>query len=178
MTLKEKLEIGYTQGSVMRIVEYVGSDTERMSEIMQLFFEGEDKIQQRAAWSVGHIAEKNPQLFEPYLEKMLHFITEKPQKHGSIIRNTIRTLRELPEYPEHLCGMIADITFNYLQDPKIEIAIRAFSMRVFFKMCQYEPELLSEFKLLLEEGIQHETQPGYLSTANDILKKIKKNKFK
>ena len=169
MNIREALEAEHSKAQAMRIVAYIGDDTARLDELMLLFFDNNYRISQRAAWSVSWLADSKPTLILPYLERMI--LNVKNEKlHPAIRRNTMRVLRELPEIPNNLLGLAADASFHFLENPSEAVAVRAFSMRVLHKICQKEPELRDELRLLLEDILQHETMPALISTARDILK--------
>jgi hypothetical protein len=170
MDLREALQSEHSKAQTVRILNYIGSDKDRFDALMAIFFSDTYRLSQRSAWVVGYIAEKNPQLIEPYLEKMLLNL-ENPV-HVAIKRNTIRVLRILESYPEHLEGLIADICFKYLDTPSVPLAIRAFAIRVLFKICQKQPELREEFKMMLENILENDKAPAIQSAGKDVYRRL------
>lgn len=171
MNIKEALEAEHSKAVTMRIIAYIGDDTERFEELMNCFFSENNRLCQRAAWAVGYFGEKNSALITPYLERMLLNLN-KPS-HDAIIRNTMRVFRELPEIPDDLLGLTADVCFRYVTTPSVAIAIRAFAMRVLEKVCRKVPELKEELQLTIEDLLQYETSGGLISSGRDVLKKLK-----
>jgi hypothetical protein len=179
MNIKEALEAEHSKALTMRIIAYIGDDTERFDELMNCFFSENNRLCQRAAWAVGYFGEKNSALIAPYLERMLLNLN-KPS-HDAIIRNTMRVFRELPEIPDELLGLTADVCFRYVTTPSrknrdvpsVAIAIRAFAMRVLEKVCRKVPELKEELQLTIEDLLQHETSGGLFAAGRDVLKKLK-----
>lgn len=170
MNIKEALEAEHSKALTVRIINYIGNDSERLAELMACFFSENLRLCQRAAWAVGYMAEKNPTLIEPYLERML--LNLKNPVHDAIMRNTMRTFRELPTIPDDLLGLAADVCFKYVMTPSVAIAIRAFSMHVLGKICRKVPELKEEVKMVCEDWLQNETAPGLRTTAREVLKKL------
>ena len=171
--ISEVLQGGYSKSKIDRVVNYVNSDVERMGELMNCFFGADTRVSQLAAGSICYVAEKYPMLVEPYLEKML-LLSREPGIHNAIQRNTMRILRDLKEIPASIEGLAADTAFNFLENPNVAVAVRAFSMRVLFKISKKEPDLQKELKLIIENFLPNETLPGFTSTAKDILKLIDK----
>jgi hypothetical protein len=171
MNIRESLEKEHSKALTLRIIAYVGSDTSRMAELMTCFFDGEWRVCQRAAWAVGLIGEKHPQLIEPYLKQMLLNLTI-PQ-HDAISRNTMRILRDMPDIPDDMLGLAADVSFRFLENPSVAIAIRAFSIRVLAKICKKEPELKDEVRALIEDILEHDKAPGIVSAGRDVLRQLK-----
>ena len=170
--IREALEAEHSSALNRRIIVYVGDDTERFDELMNCFFSDKYRLCQRASWSVGDIAQKKPHLFEPYLERMLKNL-DTPKQHDAIKRNTMRVFKSLPEIPDDLLGLTADICFRYVTTPSVAVAIRAFAMRVLEKICQKVPELKEELRLTIENLLQYETQSAFVSAGREVLKKLK-----
>ena len=125
---------------------------------------------QRASWAVGYMAEKQPTLLKPYLERMI--LNLNNPVHDAIMRNTMRVFRDLPTIPDDLLGLTADVCFRYVTTPSVAVAIRSFAMRILEKICRKVPELKEEVRLTIEDLMQYETTPAFTSAARDVLKKI------
>ncbi|MBK8348129.1 MAG: hypothetical protein IPL08_11030 [Saprospiraceae bacterium] len=134
------------------ILSEINRDPKRMDDLMDCFFSENLRICQRAAWPVGDVGEKHPSLILPYLPKLIANL--HAPKHDAIIRNTVRTWQFMP-IPEAFQGEIFGLCFNYLGDPKIPIAIRAFSMTVCANICKEVPDLMDELILAIEDQLEN-----------------------
>jgi hypothetical protein len=180
MNIQEALEAEHNKPQIMRIIAYIGDDTERLDALMNCFFSEKYRLCQRASWAVGDIGDKKSHLLEPYLERMLLNLNQ-PTHHDAIIRNTMRVFKALPHIPEQLLGLTTDTCFRYMTPPSrknrdvpsVPVAIRMFSMRVLEKVCRQVPELKEELRLTIEDLIQYETRPGFVGAGRDVLKRIK-----
>jgi hypothetical protein len=170
MDIRASLDEGHSKSITLEIMDYIGTDKKRFSELMTCFFSDENRISQRASWVVGHCGEKHPELIYPYLEEMLDLL-EQPV-HNAIKRNTVRIMAEM-DVPEELLGRAADICFKLLDDPKEAIAVRVFSMSVLYNIVKKEPELASELRLILEDHYPHGSA-GFKSRGRKILKALTK----
>ena len=170
MNIKQALDTEHSKDLTLRIINYIGDDADRMAELMACFFSDQYRLCQRASWAVGYMAEKNPTLLEPYLERMILNLN-KPI-HDAIMRNTMRVFRDLPTIPDDLLGITADVCFRYVTTPSVAVAIRSFAKRVLEKICKKVPELKEELRLTLEDLMHYETAPAFKSAAKDILKRI------
>lgn len=138
---------------------------------MDCFFGRDWRICQRATWAVGLIGEKNPTLIAPYLEQIL--LNLKQPRHDAVLRNTMRLLHSLPDIPDDILELAADVAFRFLETPSVPTGIRAFSVRVLGKICLKEPDLKDELQVLIEDILVHETAPGIIVSGRDVLKQIK-----
>jgi hypothetical protein len=64
--------------------------------------------------------------------------------------------------------------FQYLENPKESIAVRAFSMKVLGKLYSKYPEIKEELKALVEMNLEQNPSSVILNCGNKILKKINK----
>ncbi len=168
MNFKEEILREHSKAQVMRIVAYIGADAERFAQAMKLFLEGDYRVTQRISWVVSHCASAHPWLMMPYLEPMLQNLLQKTNLHDAVKRNTIRIL-QFVEIPEDLQGLAAQVCFQYLGDPKIPVAIRAFSMTVLAKIAKQHPGLQEELKIIVEDQLPYQS-PAFVSRAKQILK--------
>lgn len=168
MNIKLQLEQEHSKENTLAITDYIGIDKARFAELMDLFFEGNNRIVQRSSWVVSHVADRHIHLLHPYIEKMVDNLNNPV--HVAVKRNTVRIFQDI-NIPDELLGKVADRCFTYLDDPKEAVAVRAFSMTVLYNICQKEPELKNELRLVIEEHIEYGS-PGFKSRGKKILKKL------
>src|SRR5882724_3933938 len=128
MNLLESLENEHSKRQCDRIVNYIGSDKERFAGLMRLFFKGEYRIAQRAAWPVSYCVRRHPELILPYFKPLLDQLARKDH-HVAVTRNTLRLLQDVT-IPEKYHGRVMSICFDLIQSPATAIAVKAFSLTV------------------------------------------------
>ena len=170
MNIKAEILKEHSKEQTLKIAEYIGNDPGRFDELITLILKDEKIIAQRAAWIMSYAVEAHPSLMIPHLKDLLENL--RNPVHDAIKRGTIKSL-EYIEIPEELMGLVADICFEFLESPKEAIATRVFSMSALYKVCQKEPELSNELKLIIEDHYPHGSA-GFKSRARRILKKIAK----
>jgi len=170
MDIKAETAKEHSKLQTQKITCYIGNDQSRFGELIALVLGEDPKIAQRAAWTMSQCLESNPNLIFPHLKVLLENL--RNPVHDAIKRNTIRAL-DLIEIPEDLLGLVADICFDFLDSTKESIAIRVFSMTALFKVCQQEPELSNELKIVIEDHYPHGSA-GFKSRARRVLKGIAK----
>lgn len=152
--MKEKAHIqalldkGHSKELRNEIVEYVGNSKRRMKALMFFFFHESIQYNQRSSWSVGMIGVSNYKMVEPHLEDMVK-VLDKP-KHDAVVRNVLRIFDDMP-IPENLEGILCDKCFEYVENPKYAVALRAFGLTVLQKIARSYPELQSELVALVKE---------------------------
>ena len=169
MNLEKEILKEHSKAQRDRIVAYVGSNSQRLSGLINIFLKGSHRTTQLASWPLSNVAEQYPELIAPHLRKIIHNL-KTPDLHDAVKRNTIRLL-QFVEIPKHLHGTIADLCFSFLQNPKEPIAVRVFSMTVLVNLSKKVPELKRELLIILEDQFPYEG-PAYRSRARKILREL------
>jgi hypothetical protein len=167
------LQAEHSKAQTLKIIDWIGTDPERLETLITIFLGDDYRLTQRSAWVVGHYAEKYPTLILPYLEQML-LKTQAVGVHDAVKRNVIRLLQNI-EIPEQLLGMVVTICFDFLETPKEAVAIKAFSIKILAKIATQETDLQHELCLLIEDQMEHQSA-GFRSIGGKILKKFKQKK--
>jgi hypothetical protein len=167
MDLKAALLEEHSKAQCEKIVRYIGNDKQRFDELMKLFFAGEYRVTQRAAWPMSYCVDEHPELIAPYLKELIELL-EKPNLHNAVQRNIVRLLQNI-SIPKRYHGRVMNACFNLIASPTIAAAIKAFSLTILENLSAYYPEILPELKLIIEERWEHET-PAFHSRARKILK--------
>ncbi len=166
--LKEQLLTEHSKAQTMRIVHWIGRDADRLAAHMALFLGDEYRITQRGAWVVRYVAEANPDMMSPWIPILVERL--RAPGHDAVKRNILNVFEAISTPDEHI-GFMADTCFQFLANPAEAIAIRCAAMSILEEICQKEPGLAPELKLLLTE-IQEEDKPGIKSRARRILSKL------
>jgi hypothetical protein len=169
MNLQQSLPDRYSGTEFQKIIDWIDGSHEHFAELMEIFFERNSQRNQYAASIMIHCVDKWKYLLTPYLEKLILNLQNENLKDATK-RNTVRVLQEV-KIPENLHGILADICFNYLQNPSEAIAIKVFSMTIIHNLTKDYPELKEELRFILEEQIPFQSA-GFRSRAGKILKDL------
>jgi len=166
MDLHHLLRAEHSKKQTDRIVRYIGNDATRFAVLMALFFKGEYRITQRAAWPLSYCVRAYPALIGPYFKPLLDNLSRK-DIHMAVIRNTVRLLQDV-DIPKKYHGRVMSICFEFIQSPETPIAVKAFSLTILANLSTLYPEILGELKLIIEEQWEHATS-AFCSRAKKIL---------
>src|SRR5688572_20337142 len=153
MDLKKRLDLGHSRVQTNEIVQYVDGKSTRFKKLVKIFLEGDYRTTQRAAWPLSICIETWPYLLDPHLQKLLYFL-ENADSHDAVKRNILRLL-QFVTIPKRFHGRVTALCFDYLQDPKVAIAIRVFSMTVLSHIIKDQPDMKKELKLVLEDQLPY-----------------------
>jgi hypothetical protein len=167
MDLLKLLRDQHSKKQTDRIVDYIGADKERFAQLIELFFRGEYRITQRAAWPLSYCVRRHPGLIAPYFKRLLDNLGRK-DIHVAVIRNTVRLLQDV-SIPKRFQGRVMSTCFEFIQSPETPIAVKAFSLSILANLSADYPEIRGELKLIIEEQWEHST-PAFRSRARKILK--------
>jgi hypothetical protein len=167
MDLKKLLLAEHSKKQTDRIVAYIGDDKDRFAQMIELFFEGEYRITQRAAWPLSYCVRRHPELITPYYRQLLDNLGRK-DIHVAVIRNTVRLLQDV-SIPKRWHGRVMNVCFEFVEDPATSIAVKAFALSILSNLSQDYPEIRGELKTLIESQWEQAT-PAFRSRARKILK--------
>lgn len=165
------LMVGQSRKMADEIVNLVIKDQDLVVELMDCFFDGDLRICQRAAWPVGILAEKRPEIIKPYLNKMLKNLDHP--KHDAVVRNTLRTFQFIT-IPEALQSEVYDRCLEYIHNPKYPIAFSAFSMTVCADIAMLYPELREEVISVIEYRLPNGSS-GMVARGRKEIKRLSKS---
>ena len=166
MNIREELLASHSKAQTIKIVEFIGSDRERFSELMSIFFAGPYRLTQRAAWPMNYCVQRHPELIRPYLNKLLDF-AERDGIHDAVRRNTMRLLQYVA-VPTRLKGRVYELCLELIGDQKQPVAVKAFAITAARKIAETEPSLMSELALVVREQLPHNSI-AFAKRAREVL---------
>jgi len=168
MNIREQVLAEYSNENAAAVAAFAVSGKARFKQLMDCYFSEDDKLSQRAAWSVGKAVMLNKKVFTPYLGR-LHEHLLAPGKHPAISRNAGKVLSEV-DIPEDLHGPIMNTCFQLIERPQAPIALKAYAITILQKLAGFYPEILPELKLIITENWDNET-PAFRSRGKRVLSK-------
>lgn len=166
MNIENALLDEHSKNQCSLIVDYIGNNKERFSELMELFFNGGYRITQRASWPMSYCVKNHPELIKPYFKRLLYNLNKKGV-HDAVIRNTVRLLEDV-EIPKKFHGRIMSTCFDFIQSNQVAVAIKVFSLSILHNLSRQYPEIIPELKLLIQERWEAET-PAFRARARKIM---------
>lgn len=155
MNIRRTLEAEHSRKTCDDIAAYIGDDSVRFKELVNIFLEGEYRITQRAAWPISVCAEKHPELIRPYLNTFLDLLLRN-DLHNAVKRNITRLL-QFVEIPRRSQGKAYSICLDLIADPKEFVAVKANAITVAHKIAMSEPALTDELMMVTRPLIKDAT---------------------
>lgn len=168
MNIEAELQNQSTRRQAEKIAKYVSVNRQRMAELMDIFFNGHFRMNQKASWPMNIVADRHPEMLKPYLKQLIDNLDN--DLHDTVKRNTVRVLQFI-YIPGELLGKTADKCFQYLASGDQPVAVKVFSMTVLYNICLREPGLKNELQLLIESQMDTGSA-GFKSRGRKILAKL------
>lgn len=169
MILRDEILKEHSRENSLRIASYACQSEKNFKELMLCFSDKENRVAQRAAWSVSLATGKKPEMIRPYIKELVAQLQRK-DVHNAVIRNSVRILESI-QIPEKFHGAVMNTCFKFIEDPATPVAVKAFSLTTLFNLSKHYPEILQELKLIIEERWDTETA-AFKSRGRKILKSI------
>lgn len=175
MNIRLELEQELSEIQIIKITEYACSTPTRFRKLMDCFFDPYHRMVLAASWILTKALELHEEMLAPYIPNLVEQITD-PKNAKHLIRNSLRILERI-QIPEPFHGVIMNTCFEFIQNPKTEIAIKAYSLTIIYQLSLVYPEIQEELKCIIEEQWDHET-PAFKSRGRKILAQINKSRKK
>ena len=169
MNLEHSIRDEHSKAQCNKIVAYIGDDKKRFAQLMKLFFEGEYRVTQRAAWPMSYAVRNHPSLITPYFGRLINKLAN-PKEGDAVLRNIVRLLQSV-EIPKRYHGKLMTLCFDFIQSNETPIAIKASSLSILQNMSKEYPEIVPEIKTIIEERWDLETA-AFRSRARNFLKAL------
>lgn len=151
-------------------VSVISKDPVKIEALFWFILENHHKYSARAARVFDLLNEKYPERIRPYLEEIIKNLSIK---NTSVLRAFLRILfAHVPELNESQFGMLMNLCFNMLANPKLEVSHRVYSMHILYEMYKIEPLIKDELRITIEENLEFGSQ-GVKNVGKKILKKLK-----
>jgi len=155
---------------VDHLVEVIFSNPEDFKIIYTLIFDSEEKVAWRAAWACQKISEKFPGWFteKQFMELAAHAIYTS---HAGLKRGCLSILYNL-DLPDSIPVDFLNSCFEWMISPRSSIAVQALSMKILYKICSKEPDLINELRTYLESISPDDYSKGFNAARHKILKNL------
>ena len=156
---------------VNHVLARYNEDPKVLDDLYVVVTGGIKQVSNRAAWFMNHVFDRNPELINAWIYTFLEFLENNEPEEG-IIRSMIRPMQSAV-IPEELKGRLAELCFNYLNNPQKSIAVRVFSMSVLENITKSYPEMAYELRVVIENHLPNGSA-GFKNRGMKIIKRMDK----
>jgi len=148
----------------------VGPEPDRYNLLVEKSFSREMPVCWRATWIMDYLAEGDPWLADPHLERIW---SELPKNHPDGVTRSALRLVSRYKIPGEIQGVAADLCLTWLQQEAVPVAIKVYSMEILLKIATEYPELSNEFITIIEEQVPNNSV-AFAARARHIIKALAK----
>jgi len=171
MNLREQLSGALYSNFAEKFAYCIADNPECFPEIYDLTFDKDPKMAWRAMWVCEKVSYMFPEWFMDKRSELMQR-TMQSLNHGSK-RSMLHILLHLP-IEEPISVEFLNFCLDRMLSPQEPIAIQAQCMKMAYRLCKKEPELLPELKCILENAEPEYYSKGMKSVIRNILKQFKK----
>ena len=146
------------------LVAHIIQNPKEINDLFKLYFGSSSRQKSFISWSLGHLAEKAPELLYPFHDAMIKELDSTNLK--AVKRNFTRAFRFSKVQKENH-GRLYDCCFCFITDNNESIAVRAFSILICQELCMTYPDLKRELIIVLRSiipngssGLKHRAKEG------------------
>jgi len=152
------------------LVEDIGNSKEKYSEMVAVAMLDKYPVSMRAARILTLCKSKNQTLIKPHIKTIVRSL--KNLKVEGVKRGFLKILSEVPDIIKEDClGLLADMAFDWMGDPKQAIAIRVYAIDLLLYVVKKYPDLTHEFASNLET-IMEDGSSGLKSKSKHTMRKL------
>ncbi len=147
--MREKLRNTRLVSSIIALAKQCDGDQKALMDLLQCIGDADSHIANRAAWTTSHLFDLSPKMFESKHHALLLSMLSNSVTGG--IKRCIMQIWQTADLPDDLVPGIAEHALAYLENPKEDIAVRAFAISTLGNCMKTIPELKEEVLFLLEK---------------------------
>lgn len=171
MTENDLREMIDSWDKLLITIDFISDHPEHIGILMNIAMDDSLKDSWRACWLINKIQEKQPLLFETYVDRIIDFLlkTNDSSKKREFLR-----LICLYSIPEEKAGLMLDFCINQFTSASEPIAVRVHAMQILFNISETEPDLKYELIQLIEHELEYHSSAGIKSRGGKLLLKLNK----
>ncbi|MGB3947594.1 MAG: hypothetical protein WBM13_06400 [Bacteroidia bacterium] len=168
MDFVAQLHKEHSRANTDLIANSIGNNAQLFKKIIDIIYNEEAPLPQRASWLLPVVNNKYPELLVPYISKFSKTVVNFTV--DGIKRNMLSVL-EKHIIPKNEQGKLVNVCFDYLLSPDETVAVKVYAMQIIANICVEHPELKNELKVVINDQLLKNTAAFY-SRANKILKTL------
>ncbi len=172
MEKEEVIEMLNSWENMEFYIQHLSLHPKKLTNLFDVVFDDSDPIHWRAAYLADKIADKNPELIEPFIPKMIEALGTT--SNTSKMRHYLKLISQYPIPHESI-----DFLFNYsletFTNASYPVAVRVHGMQILFEISEIETDLKPELIHIIENEIEIHPTPGIKSRGKKLIQKLQSN---
>ena len=154
------------KGMMERVSDKVINEPDLLDDLFRICISNEKVISWRAAWVLNHLTRKNKALIRPLIPEFIrHFPDLKYDGQKACF---LRSLSNFDLDDENL-GMMVDACLDFMEKETSRPFMISYSMDFLQRICEQEPELSREIRLVISSNAPHFPTPYLQKKAARVM---------
>lgn len=154
MNYKEALLVDHSRVNADRIVKAIGNKARDLDLLVDIVFNAQAPLPQRASWIVSIVDERHPDLLEKHLENFINQFRNFSE--DAVKRNFMHVIAN-HRLAKRLQGKAATLCFDLILSPDETVAVKVFALQTIANIAQEEPGLIPEMNAVIEDQLPKTT---------------------
>ena len=172
MNLRTRLSSRIHMTDIHEILIFVDSQN-RQQELFDLAFDEDEKISYQTLWVLTHVSKKDSAWLHAEQDKLID--TVLVSKHEGKRRLLLTLINDKPLSEISRVDFL-DYCLERMISPQEPVAIQSVCIKIAYQLCKNTPELLSEFRSILDMADSSPLSPALRASRKSVLKDMKKKK--
>lgn len=170
MELEELLNLEPSRHNIDQVISIVKKNPSLFDILWKIYLQDKNPVSRRAAWAIDLLNEKGYVLSDDHISELMGILPSL--KHDGMKRHSLRILESRPVSEEYI-GRLADVCFNWLQEPASAVAVKMYSIKILTNIAEKEPAICRELIDIIEIQLDEST-PGFRNIGLKTIKKLQK----
>ncbi len=170
MNYKEQLLKEHSRINTDRIAKAIGSSSKEFKKIIDIIYNEQAPLPQRAAWVLAVVNFNQPQLLTRYITL---FIDTVKQFNVDAIKRNIMVVLATKVIPNELQAKLINVCFEFMQSAEETVVVKVHAMQIIANLAKEHPELIGELMLVTEDQLPKNTA-AFSARARQVLKELNK----
>jgi len=174
LELRDLILKEYSKTHSVFVAEVLEQNPSLIPEFLDIIYLEEEPISRRAAWSLRILFDASPNSLSSFIDDLISHL--ESIQSSPILRSFIAIISKTTIH-EKWYGFLIQYTSEMILDRKTEIAVKAFSMDIFYQIAKTEPDLFYELEQMIDH-IYPESSRGIQNKCRNMVKCIEKIRAK
>lgn len=166
-TTNERVREAYSESEAQAIYREVRQNGDFVGFAQKFMHSGDSRVARNALWTLTKASDSELSQLQPLLDELmdLAMLTES----SAVRRLSLNLVERLEMSEDDLRTDFLDFCLEHMADIAELPGVQSISMKLAFRMCQFYPELMDEFRRTLEAMEISYYKPAVKSVRNRIL---------
>lgn len=159
----------FSKPHIVKMAEMIAANEQLFAQMYGFLGSSDNTLSWRTAWVCTELCKKRPEWFVPHRADLVKKIV-KQNIHPGTRRLLLNVLLALPD-EKPINVSLLNYCLDHMFSHEVPIAEQSVCIKLAYRLCLQEPELLNEFFMIVDDAAPHVSAPAVLCAIKNIKKK-------